>query len=114
MVYVIGLELMKDWNNYGTICEGCQACGSPVGTVLAAKCYAVTGLKSGLLKQDVEFGDTACYIAEKQCRTFVVSECLKIPVLDNGTAYISVQILLCEDIVGSVVKTSAKLSASEL
>ena len=103
MVNVIGLELMQDRNHYSAVCECCYAGGAPVGAVLAAQSNAVTGFQTGLFKEYVQLGNTAGYVAVEQGSTFIVCKCLKVPVAGYGTGYVSIQVLLGEDVVGSVV-----------
>ena len=103
MVYVIGLELMQNGNHNGTVRYCCNAGSSPVGAVLAAQSYAVTGFQARFLKQYMQFCDSACYVTVQECGAFIISKGFFIPVLHKSFLDESIQVFLCEYVVRSVV-----------
>ena len=62
IVYVIGLELVKDRYNHGTIGDGSQEGNSPMRTVTATDGNLVSLVNAALFKDDVQFLDFTSYI----------------------------------------------------
>ena len=82
VVYLFGSELVQHRHRYRPVGKSGKKSHSPVGTVSPAKGNFVSFLHSSVLKQDVELFYFPCHIVKLQRSTFVVSECVIVPVVD--------------------------------
>ena len=84
VVYLVGGELVEDGYCYCSVGECCEERYRPVGAVASAEGYLVAFLHTTVLEHDVQFLYLASHVVILQCGSFVVSESIKVPVVDNA------------------------------
>ena len=87
VVNLVAKELMKDGNSHSTVGQGGEESYGPLAGVASAQCNLVTFHHTAVLEQDVQLFNLTCYVVVLQGSTLIVSQCIKIPVVDDALLY---------------------------
>ena len=80
-------ELMEDRYGDSSVGQGGKESHSPLTGVTSAEGYLVALYHTTVLKQDVQFFYLTCHVMELQGGSFVVSQCIEVPIVDDALLY---------------------------
>ena len=84
VVHLLCLKLMEDGHRNGAIGQRGQESHRPMCTIAAANGNFITGLNTGIFKEDVQFLDFARYVFILQRSSFVVGQRRHVPVVNDA------------------------------
>ena len=87
IVNLLSHELMQDGYSHGAVGQRSQEGYGPLAAIASAEGNLVALHHAAVLEQDVQLLYFAGHIVELQGGSFVVGECIKVPVIDDALLY---------------------------